>query len=98
MAHADYDCCAICDSKLSYSTDALTKEGICPSCLKDLRSQGLNILDVGELTEWINSNDKDTVSKILQAVGFRFCYYYNAIDDLVEKRGIRRGENRSIGG
>ena len=98
MTHADYDCCAICDSKLRYSNDASTKGELCSSCLKGLRSHGLNIIDVSELIEWIKSNDKGTVSKILQAVGFKFCCYLNDIDDLVKTKGIKRGEDRTIVG
>lgn len=88
MAHADYDCCAICDSKQSYSSDPLTKEEICSACLKDLRSQGLSILGVDELLEWINSCDKDELRKVLGKIGFRFCYYTNGIDKAVIDRGI----------
>ena len=49
MAHGDYDCCAVCDCKLSYnSTNPYTKEEICVDCLKALRDNGVNVLDPTE--------------------------------------------------
>lgn len=89
MAHADYNCCAICDSKLEYSEEATTKERICEGCLKDLRNIGLNILGVDELIEWINSVDLDIVNNALSKLCFRFCYYKNPLDDLLKKKGVK---------
>ena len=98
MAHADYDCCAICDSKLRYVgfTDAKTKEEICSSCLVKLRDMGLHIITVDELIEWINKTPKDSVIEILRKLDFRACYYANKVDNAVEKKGIKFDENRYI--
>jgi len=89
MAHADYHCCAVCDSKQEYGGfDSTTKEKICPGCLKNLREQGLSILDVSELIDWIKGNDVVEVKRILYNVAFRFCYYSNDVDDAVMATGI----------
>jgi len=83
MAHAGYDCCAICDSKQSYNEEAYTKEEICSHCLKALRAEGLSILDVSELLAWIQSTEPTIVRATLISVGFSFCYYPNAVDRTV---------------
>jgi len=89
MAHADYHCCAVCDSKQEYGGDnSTTKEKICPGCLKDLRRQDLSILDVPELINWIRGTDIVKVRRILRNIGFRFCFYSNDVDDAVRAKGI----------
>lgn len=91
MAHADYNCCAICDSKLEYAAyDAETKKRICEYCLKQLRSSNLNILTVDELIEWVNTTDKETIYKVLSPIPFRFCFYVGAIDEVLINKGFKR--------
>ena len=97
MAHADYNCCAICDSKMEYSEDAQTKERICLDCLRKLRSLKLDILDVPELLQWIESHSTSEVEIALRSMVFSFCYYPNAVDKLVRAKGIQRdNESRQI--
>jgi len=83
MAHADYDCCAVCDRKMSYAIEASTKELICSRCVADLALQGVIVHDVEELMSWIGSDDPGRVVEILDAVGYRRCLYPNPVDDLV---------------
>ena len=97
MAHADYHCCAICDSKQEYGgIDSTTKEKICPHCLRALRNQGLSVLDTNELLFWINTTDTDMVRTILHKVDFRFCYYRNPVDEAVEQKGIKMEEESRL--
>ena len=86
MAHADYHCCAVCDSKMSYAGfDATTKEEICSCCVANLAEKGVIVHDVDELMKWIEEEDNKKVAKILVDVGFRFCHYSNDVDEIVEK-------------
>jgi hypothetical protein len=84
MAHGDYDCCAVCDSKLSYSNDPSTKETLCSSCAVNLAQRGIFVHGVAELTAWMKSAKPATVVSCLDAVGFKSCVYGNEIDDLYE--------------
>ena len=87
MAHADYHCCAICDRKISYGGfSATTKEQICSECVANLAEKGVIVHDVPELIEWIIKEDPLKVATILRDAGFRFCYYYNPVDEIVEKK------------
>ena len=87
MAHGDYNCCAICDSKLDYNaSDARTKEEICTYCLHKLRDNGLNVLDVAEFIEWIETTELKVLTDTLKKIGFSFCCYSNPVDDAVLKR------------
>jgi hypothetical protein len=84
MAHADYDCCAVCDDKLSYNEDAMTKGEICSSCLKSLnQTHNLNVWGVEDFIAWIDKTPAKEVEKILKAVGFSYCCYWNAVDEAV---------------
>ncbi|MBA7710114.1 hypothetical protein ES703_119044 [subsurface metagenome] len=96
MAHADYDCCAICDSKMGYAglDEATTKEGICELCLVNLRDIGLHILTVEELTSWIDKTEAEEVRETLSRLRFMFCYYFNPIDKAVRDKGIEPVERR----
>jgi len=89
MSHGDYNCCAVCDSKLEYSAGtANTKARICDACLVRLRDCGLNILTTGELIEWLKTTDKLTLKIALKKIGFSFCYYENLVDDALLERGL----------
>jgi len=91
MAHGDYDCCAICDSKLSPSRDPETKAEICPYCIKALWKAGVTfgdeiIIGVYDLLEWINKTESKEVRRILEECGYRFCYYNNDIDQALSTK------------
>ena len=90
MAHADYDCCAICDCKLSYAGfyNARTKENICSYCLAELAKRGVIVHDTDELLDWLSKEDIRKVKAILEQLNFRCCYYKNSVDELLENRGI----------
>jgi len=89
MAHADYDCCAVCDRKLSYAgMNATTKEMICSTCAVNLAERGVFVHNVHELIAWIKTSDTEHVRKVLSEVGFSFCYYQNDVDDAVMEKGI----------
>ncbi len=89
MAHADYHCCAICDSKLAYSSEPETKETICSCCVAEMAKQGIIIPDVNALKQWIKDNPKKEVARILKSVGYHQCYYGNEVDDLILEKGIK---------
>jgi hypothetical protein len=86
MAHADYNCCAICDEKQDYSECSTTKEEICTDCLKLLRDNNINVLDVGEFIEWIEKQDKINLAIILSKIGYSKCFYGNDVDKLISEK------------
>jgi len=87
MAHGDYDCCAICDSKLSYNPyDSITKMEICSSCSMELRDLGLIILDVEDLIKWLKKADKKDIENFIEKTSYNKCYYRNEVDSLIEQR------------
>lgn len=89
MAHADYDCCAVCDRKLAYnSPGAETKAEICPECEKALALVSLVFDSVDALIQWIKDTDKQAVWLALYAIGFRRCHYPNEVDNAVAEKGI----------
>lgn len=94
MAHGDYDCCAVCDKKLSYSRDAQTKDEICPSCIKVLVNLGVQVFFPDELIEWVQDTDPVRVKLVLSEVDFCFCHYPNSVDKVVGDRLNIRGELR----
>ena len=97
MAHTDYHCCAVCDSKLEYGgLDSTTKEQICPVCLKHLRAEGLSILDVDEFLEWLKNTERHKIFFILCKINFRFCRYLNEVDTTVKEQGIIEDEKTRL--
>lgn len=84
MAHADYNCCAICDDKMYYAGfESETKEEICDACLNVINEMDLNISNVEELKKFIESGEYEKVKELLINCGFWFCYYGNEIDKSV---------------
>jgi len=100
MAHSDYNCCAVCDRKMSYvGIGAKTKTEICSTCIANLAQEGVIVHNVEELVDWAKDNNKETVKNILQIVGFHFCYYGNWVDESIEEKGIEEDkETRRIKG
>lgn len=86
MAHADYDCCAVCDSKQSYSPDAETKGEICGPCVADLARLGHIFGTVDELLEWVKTVDPQRLAVVLATVGYSKCFYLNEVDKAIEER------------
>jgi hypothetical protein len=81
MAHADYSCCAVCDVKMYYAgMNASTKVELCPSCALALDQRGVEVTSGEGLLQWAKANPPEHVLPILEAVGFRRCYYPNALD------------------
>lgn len=80
MAHGDYDCCALCDSKLNYNAwEARTKEDLCTGCLKVLHGLDIMVYDGEELHEWIRSHGaEEVVGKLGPHINQ--CFYDNLID------------------
>ena len=87
MAHGDYECCAVCDSKMGYDPDCDSKNVLCSSCAVDLAQKGVFVHNVAELMEWMEKTPCPyVVTDTLQSVGFRQCLYPNAVDKLYLKR------------
>lgn len=86
MAHADYNCCAICDSKMDYSWEATTKEEICEECLKNIKELDLKIENIDDLKEFIKETDYKTLEETLIKLQYHFCYYGNNIDKMIALR------------
>ena len=85
MAHADYDCCAVCDCKMSFSYNSETKEDICEDCLITLRDNNLSISTVKELIGWIKKKDSEKLKEKVGKIGFSKCCYDNDVDEALEK-------------
>jgi hypothetical protein len=84
MAHSDYDCCAVCSTKMTYNGfDAAHKEQICQSCTADLAKMDVPCRTMEDFLGFLKSSDRTKVKDILQKVGFQPCYYNNAVDDAV---------------
>lgn len=97
MAHADYHCCAICDSKLEYGGyDSTTKERICEVCLLELQLLDLKIVTVDQFIRWVESVDQEVLRSTLKELCFRKCFYDNDVDKTVEERGITFDEQRRV--
>lgn len=81
MAHGDYDCCAICDRKLSYNPNgATTKEELCNDCVRLMHSlTGQLIMNQVDLLAWLSTATKAQV----EALGFSYCFYDNPVDTAV---------------
>lgn len=94
MAHANYNCCAICDCGFEYAgLKADSKVRICEDCLVLLRDYGYNIITIDELIDFINNSDIDKLKEFLNKLNFRACFYSNPIDNAVIKRGIDFDKN-----
>ncbi len=97
MAHSDYNCCAICDSKLEYAGfNATAKERICESCLIGLQARDLRIVTVAQFIDWVKGTDRDTLRSTLKDLGFRGCHYENEVDDAVRSAGIEFDDRRMV--
>ena len=84
MAHGDYDCCAVCDSKMAYNSgDARTKEDLCASCAVDLAKLGVFVKSGAELLAWMDETPAVEVLVKLHAAGYGRCFYSNPVDDKV---------------
>jgi len=77
MAHADYECCAVCDSKMAFSNNANAKYSICGSCVRILVKSGVDVATTTELLAWLNA--KPDLAPLV-AAGFQVCYYRNPVD------------------
>ena len=86
MAHADYECCAVCDCKMSYNGfNAKSKAKICSDCVANLAEHDVIVHDWVELVDWVEDTKQSEVEKVLEDVGFSFCCYGNEVDDAVQE-------------
>jgi hypothetical protein len=86
MAHANYECCAVCDKKVYYAFgDVYAKDVICTNCVVELALRGVFIRNVHELHEWMEKESPEKVLEILEQVGFKKCHYWNEIDELYDE-------------
>lgn len=90
MAHADYACCACCDSKEYYYSEAESKDTLCASCAAGLTVRlGIEVSSPSKLLEILKTwpdADNDILFEALKANGFSKCCYWNAIDDAFSNR------------
>lgn len=84
MAHGDYHCCALCDSKMDYSNDARTKEDLCSHCTKSLVEAGIHVFDGDDLLRAINNEIEQGTGREftdkLKTLGYSKCVYTNELD------------------
>ncbi len=82
MAHADYNCCAICDCKIKYAgRHARTKKDICGKCLVELKK--IDIHNINGFKKYIKKSRYDDLKELLLKLDYSFCWYGNEIDDLI---------------
>lgn len=80
MAHGDYDCCAVCDRKMGYSTSPNTKEDLCAECAVALMENGVRATSAQDVLAWVKQESPATVRHVLERVGYKECYYGNDFD------------------
>lgn len=85
MAHADYECCAVCDSKMSFGSDFDAKTGLCVRCGVELTKHGVIVKSASELLDWMKSAPPAKILSALSLCGFQKCCYSNEIDGYFEK-------------
>jgi hypothetical protein len=85
MAHADYECCAVCDSKCAYAPWGEAKTALCAACVLGLADDGVRVTTPDDLLAWMESAAPDTVVAVLRRTGFRPCRYPNAVDAVWER-------------
>jgi hypothetical protein len=80
MAHGDYKCCAICDSKQEYiGLNDTFKDDICPYC-----REVSEVATIKDLLKKIESfTNKRKLRVWLKKIGMNECYYQNEVDDLI---------------
>lgn len=92
MAHADYNCCMICDTKMEYAGESSeTKEKPCIDCLANMRDQGVILLTQEEFIAHLESID-DPIA-FLGNIGYEKCFYPNALDDYISQRIVVSEDN-----
>lgn len=81
MAHGNYACCAICDSKVHFGEYDDAKTAVCTSCALNVIQAGGPRLDRPEdVLKWLDA--EPVVSRLaLRALGFSKCFYENPVDD-----------------
>lgn len=86
MAHASYDCCAVCDCKMAFNEpDSLTKETLCAHCTVALAKRGIFVTDSTELLTWMSSVTPGVAAATLVECGFSPCYYRNQVDEEMKR-------------
>lgn len=90
MAHADYNCCMIYDSKMEYAGyDASTKERACEHCLQVMRDKtGTIFVTPAEVVAGLGAMTDKAALEWLHAVGYEPCCYDNEFDLYLASRGL----------
>jgi hypothetical protein len=89
MAHADYNCCAICDDKMEYSGfSAETKEKLCPECIERTAELGKLCVRPADVEVHLRSLDDAAALKWLHDMDFSPCYYENPLDQYLIDRKL----------
>jgi hypothetical protein len=80
MAHANCECCAVCDRKCFYPPSPPAKTVLCNACVLGLADEGVPVTTPDDLLAWMESTAPDTVVAVLRRCGFRPCRYPNPVD------------------
>lgn len=89
MAHADYNCCTICDCKMEYSGgSADTKARLCEDCIERSAELGKLCVRPQQVVEHIKGLSDAEALTWLHAMGFNPCYYKNDLDGYLIDRGL----------
>lgn len=79
MAYGDYHCCAVCEGKMAYITDAGTKGRMCLDCAIDLSFEVSPTKVTSELVQCMECDAVQSVKVVRSGFGFRTCYYSNDV-------------------
>lgn len=93
LAHADYNCCAICDDKMEYSGfGSETKAKLCPDCIERSAELGHLCVRPEQVVEYLKTLDDAASLTWLHAMGFSPCYYANDLDAyLISRKLVETG-------
>ena len=72
MAHADYNCCMICDCKMGYMGyyASETKAKPCETCLQRMRDAEVMFLSPGELINYLETLNMKEALTFLRKIGY----------------------------
>mgnify|MGYP001591995346 FL=1 len=93
MSHGDYHCCCLCDNRLTYGGVHIeSKDSICTYCAVKFALDRIIIRDKQEFIDFISTYPVDRLFDFLIYCNFKFCYYPNDVDEIIESKIGKRKE------
>ena len=99
MAHGDHYCCAVCDQNVGHAGwDTETKAAICGPCQRRLRDASIEADTPAAFIEWVSAQPPDVLAATLARLGYKRCFYANAVDDAIDQALGERGRELNLSG